>query len=108
MPAGSYQVAQSGVDGDILLIQSSDHSHAALIDFTPTYSPRDHVQSDVTFHRYGNKEYLNRLWVGGQEYGLKVEPTKAEEKLAAATSPVEHSLAATKRQPERADVDRSN
>jgi hypothetical protein len=108
MPAGSYMVTQSGVDGDILLIESSDHSHAAFIDFAPTYSTAEHTKSDVTFRTCGNTEYLNRLWVAGQEYGLKVEPTKAEEKMAAASNPVEHSLPATRRQPEHAELGHGN
>ena len=96
MPAGSYKVTQSDTDDSILLIQSADGSHAAFIDFTPTHSDTYHTNSDVTFHKYGNTEYLNRPWVEGPKYGMKVEPTKAESKLAASTSTVEHSLPANK------------
>ncbi|MEG9436028.1 hypothetical protein JAO29_07600 [Edaphobacter sp. HDX4] len=96
MPAGSYMVTQSDMDDTILIIRNDDGSHAALIDFTPTQSDTYHANSDVTFHKYGNTEYLNRLWVEGQQYGMKVVPTKAESKLAAATNTVEHSLAANK------------
>jgi hypothetical protein len=94
MPAGSYKVTQSDMDETILAIRSEDGSHSALIDFIPTHSDTHHATSDVTFHKYGNTEYLNRLWVGGQKYGMKVEPTKRESKLAASSSTVEHSLAA--------------
>jgi len=96
MPAGSYKVTQSDMDDTILLIRSDDGSHAALIDFIPTHSDTYHTNSEVTFHKYGNTEYLNRLWVEGQQFGMKIEPTKAESKLAASTSTVEHSLAANK------------
>ncbi len=96
MPAGSYKVTQSDMDDTILRIQSQDGSHSAFIDSIPTSSVKDHRNSDVTFHRYGNTEFLNRLWVGGQQCGEQVEPTKAESKLAASTSTVEHSLAANK------------
>jgi hypothetical protein len=96
MPAGSYQVTQSGMDNSILSIDSKDGSHSAFIDFIPTESDSDHAHSDVTFRRYGNTDFLNRLWVGGQEYGMRVEPTKAESRLAASTSAVEHSIAANK------------
>ena len=96
MPAGAYKVTQSNMDDSILLIESADGSHSAFIDFTPTHSDTYHANSDVTFHKYGNTEYLNRLWVEGQKYGMKIEPTKAESKLAASTSAVEHSLAANK------------
>jgi hypothetical protein len=96
MPAGAYKVTQSNMDDSILLIESADGSHSAFIDFVPTHSDTYHANSDVTFHKYDNTEYLNRLWVGGQQYGMKVEPTKAESKLAASTSTVEHSLPANK------------
>jgi hypothetical protein len=53
--------------------------------------------SDVTFHKYGDTEYLNRIWVEGQRYGMKVDPTKAETKAAANANVVEHSLSASLR-----------
>jgi hypothetical protein len=80
MPAGSYKITQSDLDMDasILQIQSNDGVHSAL----------------VTFHKYGDTEYLNRIWVEGQEYGMKVDPTKAETTAGANANVVEHSLSA--------------
>jgi hypothetical protein len=94
MPAGSYKITQSEVGESTLQIQSSDGAHTALVDFIPTQSAQPHPHSDVTFHKYGNTEYLNRIWVEGQEYGMKVDPTKAETKAAANANVVEHSLPA--------------
>ena len=95
MPAGSYKVTHSDVDENILQIQSSDGVHSALLDFVPTQSAQPHAHSDVTFHKYGDTEYINRIWVEGQEYGMKVDPTKAELKAAANANVVEHSLSAS-------------
>jgi hypothetical protein len=97
MPAGSYKVTHSDVDENILQIQSSDGVHSALLDFVPTQSAQPHAHSDVTFHKYGDTEYINRIWVEGQEYGMKVEPTKAETKAAASAKVEEHSLSASLR-----------
>ena len=97
MPAGSYKITQSDMDESILQIQSKDGVHSALIEFIPTHSAQPHLQSDVTFHKYGDTEYLNRIWVEGQEYGMKVDPTKAETKAAAKANVVEHSLSASLR-----------
>ena len=97
MPAGSYKITHSDVDENILQIQSSDGVHSALLDFIPTQSAQPHAHSDVTFHKYGDAEYLNRIWVEGQEYGMKVDPTKAETKAAAGAKMVEHSLSASLR-----------
>ena len=99
MPAGSYKITQSDMDIDasILQIQSKDGVHSALVEFIPTHSAQPHPHSDVTVHKYGDTEYLNRVWVEGQEYGMKVDPTKAETKAAADTNVVEHSLTASLR-----------
>jgi hypothetical protein len=97
MPAGSYKITHSDVDENILQIQSSDGVHSALLEFIPTQSEQPHAQSDVTFHKYGDTEYINRIWVEGQEYGMKVDATKAETKAAASAKVVEHSLSASLR-----------
>jgi hypothetical protein len=97
MPPGSYKITRSDVNADLLLVESSDGKYSGFVDFIPTHSEQPHPQSDVTFHKYGDTEYLNRVWVEGQRYGMKVDPTKAEEKAAAKANVVEHSLVATKR-----------
>jgi hypothetical protein len=94
MPAGSYKITQSDLDESILQIQSNDGVHSALVEFIPTHSEQPHPHSDVTFHKYGDAEYLNRVWIEGQQYGMKVDPTKAETKAAAKANVVEHSLSA--------------
>ena len=95
MPAGSYKISQSDIDSSVLQIQSANGAYSALIDFIPTHADQPHPQTDVTFHKYGDTEYLNRIWVNGQRYGMKVDPTKAETKAATTTSVVEHSLVAS-------------
>jgi hypothetical protein len=95
MPAGSYKITQSDMDVSELDIQSNDGVHSALLEFIPTHSSQPHPHSDVTFHKYGNTEYLNRIWSRGQEYGMKVDPTKAEMKAAANANVVEHSVSAS-------------
>ena len=97
MPAGSYRITKTDIDESELLIESQDGKYAAFVDFIPTQSEQPHAQSDVTFHTYGNAEYLNRIWVEGQEFGMKVEPTKAEKRAAASAGAVEHTVSAKKR-----------
>jgi predicted aspartyl protease len=97
MPAGSYKISQTDIDSSVLQIQSSDGAHSALVEFIPTHAEQPHSQSDVTFHKYGDTDYLNRIWVNGQRYGMKVDPTKAETKAAANANVVEHSIVANNR-----------
>lgn len=98
MPAGSYRITQSDIDSSVLQIQSVDGPYSAFVDFIPTHAEQPHPQSDVTFHKYGDTDYLNRIWIDGQSFGMKVDPTKAETKAAANANVVEHSLVASKRQ----------
>jgi hypothetical protein len=94
MPAGSYRISQTDIDSSVLQIQSIDGTHSALIEFVPTHAEQPHPQTDVTFHKFGDTDYLNRIWVNGQRYGMKVDPTKSETKAAANANVVEHSVAA--------------
>jgi hypothetical protein len=95
MPAGSYKITESDMNGgNILLVESNDGVHSAFVNFIPTHSEQPHTLSDITFHKYGNTEYLNRIGVEGQRYGIKVDPTNAELKAAANANVVEHSISA--------------
>ncbi len=97
MPAGSYKVTQSDIDASVLLIQSANGTHSAYIDFVPMHAEHPHSQTDVTFRKYGGTDFLNRIWVNGQRFGMKVDPTKAETKAAANAKVVEHSIVADNR-----------
>ena len=92
LPAGSYTIRQTDIDVNELLIESTDHKYATFLDFTPTQSDEPHKHSDVTFHKYGDVEYLNRIWVEGQQFGMQADPSKAETKAEAAGAPTEHSI----------------
>ncbi len=92
LPAGSYKITHPDMSTSVLQIQSNDGVNSAFVDIIPTHSAQPHSHSDVTFHRYGNTEYLNRIWIEGQEYGMKVDPTKAETNAAANANVVAHPL----------------
>jgi hypothetical protein len=86
MPAGSYKISQPDINSEELLIQSANGKDAAFVGFVPTHAKQPHQHTDVTFDKDGNVEYLSRIWVEGQRYGMKLEPTKAELKAAAAAA----------------------
>lgn len=97
MPAGSYRITQADFDSNELLIESTDGKYSAFVDFIPTDAAQQHEQSAVTFHKYGSVEYLNRIWVNGQQYGMKLDPTKSEKQVAKAGDPIEHSVPGSKK-----------
>jgi len=96
-PAGAYTITQSSIDNNELLIQSTgSEKYSAFFDAIATQSEQPHAKTEVTFHKYGSTDYLSRVWIQGQQYGLQAEETKAEKKAAAAGAPVEHSVPGTK------------
>jgi hypothetical protein len=92
LPAGSYTVRPANFGSDTLMIEDSTGKHSAFIEITPTQSESGHHASDVTFNKYGGVDFLNRLWVGGQQYGMQVEETKYEKKLAESGPPQKHTV----------------
>jgi len=94
LPAGSYTVRPVDFGSDTLMIEDSTGKHSAFIDIEPTQSDSNHKSGDVTFNKYGGVDFLNRLWVGGQQYGMQVTPSKYEKKLAASGAPQTHSVPA--------------
>jgi hypothetical protein len=98
MPAGAYTITQpASEDNTVLLIESKDGSHSAFLDIAPTQAANPHPNSDVTFNKYGTTDYLSQVWVTGQNYGMQVLPTKAEQKAASNAAAEPHSLAAKAR-----------
>ncbi len=94
MPAGSYRITPSSYSNTVLLIESSTGSHSAFIEYTPTQAETGHAATDVTFKKYGTTEFLDRIWVGGQKFGMQIDPTKVEQKLAEGGTPNAHSVPA--------------
>ncbi len=94
LPAGQYKVTQPDADDDLLLVESINGAHSVFVEFLPTQSAQPHRQSDVTFQKYGDTDYLNRVWIEGQNYGIKIAPGKVETKAAAGANAVQNSTVA--------------
>jgi hypothetical protein len=94
LPAGNYRVIQPDMDVDILQIENLDNSHSIFVDFNPTQSLRPHRNSAVSFEKYGDTDYLDRVWIEGQTYGIQADPTKVEETAAgtAAANAGQHTV----------------
>jgi hypothetical protein len=93
LPAGEYKVSQPDQDDPLLLVESLDRKHSAFVEFEATHAAEPHRASDITFQKYGDTDYLNRVWIGGQKYGIKIVPSKVEMKAADANA-VQHSTVA--------------
>jgi len=78
LPAGNYKVVQLDEDVDVLQIQNRDNLHSALVGFMPTASGLPHSNTAVTFEKYRDTDFLDRVWIEGQEYGIRVNPGRVE------------------------------
>ena len=92
LPAGNYRVLPLDMTSDVFQIQNLDNSRSIFVDFTPTQSFQPHRNSVVSFEKYGDTDYLDRVWIGGQTYGLKADPTKVEAAAAAAANAGERAV----------------
>jgi hypothetical protein len=94
LPPGSYKVSQSPMDITILMIEGGKGVHSAFIDYTPSQTEKLHPSTLVSFKKYGSTDFLDTIWVQGQRYGMVIDPTKAEKKMAAGGAPETHSVPA--------------
>lgn len=94
MPAGSYAVTQPDIDSDLLLIEDTNGSHSAFVEYDIASSDSPHVQTDVTFNKYGNVEFLSAIWVQGRKSEMQIVPSKVEQNTAKAAAAEKHTLLA--------------
>jgi hypothetical protein len=94
MPAGSYTVTQPEPDDNLLLIEDASGSHSAFVEYVIAHSETPHAQSDVTFNKYGNVEFLSAIWVDGRKSEMQILPSKVEQNAAKAATAEKHSLSA--------------
>jgi hypothetical protein len=91
LPAGNYKVARLDENTDILQVENRDTLHSIFVDFTPTESALPYRNTAVTFEKYGDTDYLDRVWIEGEEYGISVNPGRVE--TAAEANATQHATA---------------
>jgi hypothetical protein len=101
MPAGSYEVTQAaGYQANTLLIRGKGRNEAYL-EFTPIGTPKPLTKMDVTFNKYGDKEYLNSInWPGTADtqssWMLQINPSAGEQAAAKAAAATKHTVPGSK------------
>jgi hypothetical protein len=94
MPTGSYRVTQPDADNNLLLIEDANGAHSVFVEYIVAHSDTPHAQSDVTFNKYGNVDFLSAIWIQGRNSEMQILPSKVEQNAAKAASPEKHSLSA--------------
>jgi hypothetical protein len=82
MPAGSYTVSQLSINGDELLIRDTDFRHSASVLYNPTTSTEAVAHGEVTFHQYGNVDFLGGLTLTGEATGAELPESRTEKRAA--------------------------
>lgn len=101
MPAGTYEVRQGGgAQANMLLIRGSGKNEA-YVEFTPIGTPKPLTKMDVTFNKYGDKEYLNSInWPGTADtqssWELHINPSAGEQAAAKAAAATKHTVPGSK------------
>ena len=94
MPAGSYTATQPNIDDNLLLIEDAGGSHSVFVEFVVAPSDTPQAQTDVTFNKYGNVEFLGAIRIEGQTSEMQILPSKAEQNAGKSASAAKHSLSA--------------
>ena len=92
-PAGTYQFRmQGGSDMQVMSITNAkgDSDEFGVRQSTAPTTP---AHSQLVFKRYGDKEFLSKIYEGGNASGVAVSQNSKEEKelLAQGKQPVEHT-----------------
>lgn len=101
MPAGTYEIRQQpGAQSNTLLVKGKGKNEA-FVEFTPVNSDRQLPKMEVTFNKYGDKEYLNSINYPGDaensgSWILKINPGAGEQAAAKTTAAAKHTLPGTK------------
>jgi len=103
MPAGTYEVTQgAGAQANTLLLRGKGKNETYL-EFTAIGTPKPLTKMDVTFNKYGDKEYLNSInWPGTADtqssWILQINPSAGEQAAAKAAAASKHTVPANKKQ----------
>ena len=99
MPAGSYTVTQPDPDSNLLLIENASGSHSVFVEYVVDSSDSPHAQSNVTFNKYGNVDFLSAICLQGRKSEMQISPSKVEQNAAKAAAAEKHTLSASASQP---------
>ena len=97
LPAGDYLVQSVDDEGKVLAIRDLDTNTTRLVSFNSCASPKSASQTKLIFHRYGERYFLNQIWVEGNNLGHELNPSPREKEVAKDFSVREVVLMAARR-----------
>jgi hypothetical protein len=79
-PAGEYRVATAS-DMGVLMVMG-ETSKSALVGSHAVLANASAKETKLIFHRYGDRYFLYRIWVSGEDRGRELPQTRLEKELA--------------------------
>lgn len=103
LPAGEYTVEQTGGEQANIITVRGKGKNEAVIGVEIVNSGKPVKSTEVTFNKYGDKDYLNSIITPGGGGGsvtqtswvLKVKPSASEQAAAKAAAAANHSVQGT-------------
>ena len=75
---------QEGSDGTVMSVTSADGKDSDQFMVRQSQAPRTPAHTELVFRRYGDQEFLSKIYEGGNKIGVAVtEPSKLEKQLKA-------------------------
>jgi hypothetical protein len=81
LPAGEYLVRSQGVGGALVISDLNSHRNNLILT-NACSSLKVATKTKLVFHRYGDRYFLNQIWIAGNDSGREL-PTSAREKEVA-------------------------
>jgi len=97
LPPGKYTFQmEQGSDNGVMIVTSADGKNSDQFIVRESQAAATPAHTELTFRRYGNKEFLSKIFEGGNKLGVSIsEPSKLEKELQAqGQKPTEHTEAA--------------
>ncbi len=82
LPAGEYLVQSVDDAGKVLAIRDLDTNTTNLVAFNSCISSKSASQTKLVFHRYGDRYFLNQIWVKGNNAGHELRRSPREKEVA--------------------------
>ena len=97
LPAGEYLVDSMDDHGTVLAIRGLNSEAKNLVMSNSCRSLEPASQTKLIFHRYGDRYFLYKIWVAGNNIGHELRPSPREKEVARDFSVQEVVLMAARR-----------
>jgi hypothetical protein len=97
LPAGEYLVRSADVEGKVLWFSDRNSNRNNLVLTNACSSLKVATKTKLVFHRYGDRYFLNQIWIAGNDLGRELPTSRRETEVAKDFSMQEVVLVAAQR-----------